>query len=40
MDFKITAEFERLIAQQQAYGAAARLIRVADEMMQDLLRLI
>jgi flagellar hook-associated protein 1 FlgK len=29
-----------LIGQQQAYSAAARLIRIADDMMQDLLRMI
>jgi flagellar hook-associated protein 1 FlgK len=36
----IDEEMVALITQQQAYGAAARLIKVADEMIQDLLRLI
>jgi flagellar hook-associated protein 1 FlgK len=33
-------EMVLLIAQQQAYQAAARLIRVADDMMQDLMNLL
>jgi flagellar hook-associated protein 1 FlgK len=34
----VDEEMVLLIAQQQAYGAAARLVRVADDMMQDLMR--
>jgi flagellar hook-associated protein 1 len=33
-------EMVALIAQQQAYGAAARLVNVADEMMQQLLQML
>lgn len=33
-------ELIHLMAQQQAYAAAARLVSVADEMVQDLLRLV
>ena len=33
-------EMVSLIAQQQAFQAAARLIRVADEMMQDLMQIL
>ncbi len=33
-------ELVHLIAQQQAFSAAARLVGVADEMMQDLLRMV
>jgi flagellar hook-associated protein 1 FlgK len=36
----IDEEMVMLISQQQAYQAAARLIRVADDMMQDLLNLV
>ena len=36
----IDDEMVSLIAQQQAYGAAARLITVASDMVQDLLRII
>jgi flagellar hook-associated protein 1 FlgK len=36
----VEEEMVTLIAQQQAYSAAARLIRVADEMMQDLMNTI
>ena len=34
----VDEEMVLLISQQQAYGAAARLIKVADEMMDDLMR--
>ena len=33
-------ELIKLIGQQQAYGAAARLVTVADEMMQEVLRMV
>jgi flagellar hook-associated protein 1 FlgK len=36
----VEEEMVALIAQQQAYSAAARLVRVADEMMQDLMNTI
>ncbi len=36
----IDEEMVNLIGQQQAYQAAARLISVADEMMQDLMRIL
>jgi flagellar hook-associated protein 1 FlgK len=36
----IDEEMTNLISQQEAYSAAARLIRVADDMMQDLMNLI
>ena len=36
----IDEEMVNLISQQQAYQAAARLIAVADEMMQDLMRIL
>jgi flagellar hook-associated protein 1 FlgK len=36
----VDEEMTLLISQQQAYGAAARLIKVAEEMMQDLLQMI
>lgn len=36
----IDEEMVALIAQQQAYGAAARLINVADQMMQDLMQVV
>lgn len=36
----VDEEMVNLIGQQEAYAAAARIIQVADEMIQDLLRLI
>ena len=36
----IDEEMVTLIAQQQAYTAATRLVRVADEMLDDLLRMV
>lgn len=36
----VDEEMVNLISQQQAYQAAARLINVADQMMQDLLKLV
>ncbi|MDM7916195.1 MAG: flagellar basal body rod C-terminal domain-containing protein, partial [Candidatus Eisenbacteria bacterium] len=36
----IDEEMTLLIGQQQAYTAAARLITAADEMMQELLRVV
>lgn len=36
----VDEEMVNLIAQQQAYSAAARLVSAADEMMQDILRMV
>lgn len=36
----VDEEMVNLISSQQAYAAAARLVTVADEMMQDLLRMV
>jgi flagellar hook-associated protein 1 FlgK len=36
----VDEEMVQLIAQQQAYGAAARLVTVANDMIQDLLQMI
>ena len=35
----VDEEMVNLIAQQQAYGAAARIVTMADEMMQTLLNI-
>ncbi len=36
----VDEEMVNLISQQQAFSAAARLVRVADEMLQDVLRMV
>jgi flagellar hook-associated protein 1 len=36
----IDEEMVNLIAQQEAYAAAARLIQMADEVIQDLLQMV
>ena len=39
-DVSTDEEMVMLIRQQQAYSAASRLVNVADEMMQDVLRMV